>query len=1241
MSETSMAFAHPELGMMMWIWAAIVLGLVWLDGRGSDALDRLVSGAMQGRLVLRPSRWRRWARIALLGISGFAMIVALMQPQWGLRYVATPRIGAEIMIALDVSRSMLADDAKPSRLERAKAEISDLLSYLDNDYVGLIAFAGRATILSPMTPDKSFLRLALDSAGAHSVTRGGTSLAEPILRAVAGMGEAGPAQRALILITDGEDHDSFALDAAKRAAEAGIKIITIGFGDEAGSQIYVRDAKTGARTLLRDGSGQPVVSRLDGDLLREIALTTDGAFVPAGTGVLDLASIYEAHIADLTRGQLDERGRTIRDEAYQFFVLLALICLIAAVSTSSGRGDRGVESNRVAAGLLACLLLPLSTLPATSARAQAPAPLAADPSSALEPLSSTAENERHEAADRGEDPREKFNRANARLAAGEAVAAEALFRDARRDVTDDTELRYAATYNLGVAAVARADAALGGTESKASEALDALYVAADWFREAAAARPGEPDPRHNLDVTLRRALILADEIAKTDQRTLEVELDEMIETQRQRVLHSAALLEQVARSGELDAAESLRSVFRDSATEQRLVLSDANTLAERVARERAGLQSKPEAERSPEDVLRIGQLDGVLRYLDGAIERMGQTRRQLRQRRAERAYRRGSNALSELKRARDQLRDPVAQIGILLAEVGRLAQSTGALASAGLSKDSRLPAFLTQESAGIESSQIEARVEELAEGFASAAERARTASALSGASPYSSDPTAPTSGEEVDQEAQRIALTEAAPLVEAAATAMARVTQEIGIGDYRAALAAEVEVGEALTDARERFFDLPQLLNTTFADEERIVENSAPLEAEDALAREEFAAAIVALQEKNLARTLRLEDLLDREERKRLAEIEAAEQAAPPMQAEEGAATPRQLEGQRFDLAGQRLALATGAMMEVTDALPWVDGETAPNWPGANEAAQRASRHLDGMRTLFFSMAEHLRKLAQDQVEVLDRTQDAIALLNAESMAESIAESIAQPIAQSTSESGEESPPPGSTSVGSPLATRDQMSGPGVAGEQVEQEERGPILRGPETLVRTNGLAEDQEGLESRAREISDALFVQAEEMAQAPAEEAGPEAEGVRIRKAAEFVASAGLAMEEAFETLKGEMAPLPPARAAQALAISDLQKALELLSPPPPPENPKSDDEQSQESEESEQGEPEPEPEPEPEKEEGAPSAADSEERLDDGMDDPSQLLQGVRDREAERRRDRDREDQRRRSVPVEKDW
>ncbi|MFP6656148.1 MAG: VWA domain-containing protein, partial [Myxococcota bacterium] len=1133
MSELAMVFAQPELAWLMWIWAALLLLLVWLERRGSDALDRLVSEALQDRLVIRPSHWRRWTRLALIGLSGFAMIIALMQPQWGLRHVSTPRVGAEIMIALDVSRSMLADDAKPSRLARAKAEISDLLSYLKDDYVGLIAFAGRATILSPMTPDKSFLRLALDSAGPHSVTRGGTRLAEPILRAVAGMGEEGPSQRALILITDGEDHDSFALDAAKQPAEAGIKIITIGFGDEKGSPIYLRDSKTGVRRLLRDADGQAVISRLDGDLLREIALATDGAFVPAGTGVLDLASIYDEHIADLTRGQLEERGRTIRDEAYQFFLLVAMISLIAAVATSAGGGSR--RKAATGASLFFAVLL-FSALPLES-WAQAPPPISSAP-----PLESEEISE-HESGfknvNSGESPRVKFNRANERLRGGDSAAAEALLREARRDAKNDAELRYAATYNLGIAAVARADSLHGQQQS---DALDALYVAADWFREAAVMKPEASDPRHNLDVTLRRALMLADELAKKNQIGIEAELDTMIETQREHVMRAAALLEEIVRSGELDVAEILRPAFRDAATGQRLVLSDVETLAERVSRERQALLGRPEAARSPEEMLRTGQLEAVLKHLDGAIDRIGQTRRQFRQRRAERAYRRGSSALGELKRARDQLRNPVEQIGILLAEIAGLARSTAALEADGLSPEVALPAFLTRESTESDSQRIRARVEELARRLINGAEQAQSAMEADGFSAtFEADQ--PLTAEEANRAAQHIGLMEAAPLVEGAAKSMVRVSERIAAGEYHVALNRQIEVAEALAAAQERFFDLAQLLNATFAVEQKIAEISGPLYSENLPMRDEFASSLAALQEENLARTLRLEDLLEQEERIRITQIEAQAESVvgPSGQGDETAIDEeRDSENRRFQMARQRLALASGAMMEVADGFAGAGEAKSPNWSKINEASVRASTQLDAIRALFFSIVEHLRKLAMDQADVRDQTQDALALAvteapEAETMRPVIGEnSAASETASSASESS---------------------------------------LRGPETMRRTSALAVEQAGLAIRATEIADALLAQAEAIAEAPSEEAGPqaEAEGLRIRQAAESVASAGLAMTEALETLQADSRPLSPALAAENLAIEDLQKALEILSPPSPSEESKPSEDDSNQNQAS----------------------------------------------------------------------
>jgi len=328
-------FAAPHWIHLLWAVAVFIALLAWLERRGTGDLDRFIAGPLQQRLVLRTPPLHRGLRLTLLGLCGLFLTLALMRPQWGARLVTTPQVGARIMVCLDVSRSMLAEDVVPNRLERAKAEFRDLLGYLDGDQVGLIAFAGRASVLVPLTPDFSFLRLVLDETGPHSVTRGGTRLEEPIRKALAGFwegGGSGEISRSILLITDGEDQDSFPLEAAKAAAERGVRIIAIGFGDEAGSELLVTDSRTGVRALVRDSDGNPVRSRLDGELLREMALVTGGAYIPAGTGAVDLESIYQRHIAGLTRGQLNDGGYRVYNDIFQWPLLLALICLLAAVA---------------------------------------------------------------------------------------------------------------------------------------------------------------------------------------------------------------------------------------------------------------------------------------------------------------------------------------------------------------------------------------------------------------------------------------------------------------------------------------------------------------------------------------------------------------------------------------------------------------------------------------------------------------------------------------------------------------------------------------------------------------------------------------------------------------------------------------------------------------------------------------------------------------------------------------------
>jgi Ca-activated chloride channel family protein len=886
-------FAEPGAAHLFWALAAGVLLVAWLERRGGADLARFVGTALQASLVSRPAAWRRRLRLGLLALSAAFAIVALMRPQWGMRYVVTPSVSAEIMICLDVSRSMLAEDVPPTRLERAKAEITDLLAYLDGDQVGLIAFAGRATVLSPMTPDFGFLRLVLDAAGPHSVTRGGTRLEEPLRKALAGFGPPGQASRTILLITDGEDHDSFPLDAAKAAAEVGVRIIAIGFGDEAGSEVRVRDPETGVRSVLRDFAGAPVRSRLDGELLRELALTTGGAYVPAGTGVLDLESIYNEHIARLVRAEVEGRGRTQRDEVYGWAVLASLILLLASA---------GIAARSAAPALLVCLAL-FAPLPANAADPDSP--LAE--SAALEERAPVKDEEQAPVEDAA--PREIYNRGLTSLEAGDFEEAERWLGRARRGAKDDGELRQRASYNLGLVASARASA------SEPQEALGQLDVAAGWFRRAVELDPEDDDARHNLEVTLRRALILSDELARQDEADLAARLGELAERQRAQTGAVAGLLGAGGRDE--------RHAFRELATAQRTVLSDADALGARTADERDALGE------TPEDEMRGVQLSNVLHYLHRARERMGQTRRQLRERQGERAYRRSAAALDELKRAIDQLGDPLAALDAVVRETTRIAVETGMRSEGSL--DAPAPAWLTPEY--------------LAEGQRSVAERAAELGAR-----LRAGLDAPT--EDPEQARLLEAVREAEPLVERGRGALASAADALELRDLPGAMTYQREAVLALLAARERFLDLRGLIEAAHAEQANI---GVRLESGEGAELSNLQRA----QHRNLERAGRLD-----------AEIARERQASQ----EQGRATVEPEEGEVFESASTLLELARGEMGDAAHALD--QGEL----DAARAPAERARKHLASLRRLFFSIVDHLRETAAEQVQLGDETRDAAAL---------------------------------------------------------------------------------------------------------------------------------------------------------------------------------------------------------------------------------------------------------------------
>ena len=337
-----MDFAAPHWVHLAWPVLAVVMAAAYFELRTGETLAQFMSLPMQARLAWRQTRTRRIAKLSLFALTLTLGVVALMRPQSPMgTEVLSQNITADIMIVLDVSKSMLAEDAAPNRLARAKAEINELLERVDGQRVGLVVFAGRAAVKSPLTSDYGFFRLVLRDVNVGSVSRGGTRIGDAVRRSVAVFGPDRGTPRIMLLITDGEDHDSYPLEAVEEAVAAGVRIVAIGFGSETGSEVLLTDPDTGARNVLLDSDGNVVRSRLDGDLLREIALAAEGAYVPAGTSAVDLDSIVEAHIRPMVA---DVSARVVRNnptEHYRWFVLSALLSLVAAVWVGSTGGGRG------------------------------------------------------------------------------------------------------------------------------------------------------------------------------------------------------------------------------------------------------------------------------------------------------------------------------------------------------------------------------------------------------------------------------------------------------------------------------------------------------------------------------------------------------------------------------------------------------------------------------------------------------------------------------------------------------------------------------------------------------------------------------------------------------------------------------------------------------------------------------------------------------------------------------------
>ena len=344
-----MSIRIQNMAMLHLLWLVPILAGIIVYGwtRRKQALQRFIDAGLLDRIAMTDSAVRRRWKAAMILIAAFLVVCALSRPGWNPKPKTIERRGRDLVFVLDVSRSMQAEDLAPTRLERAKLAVGDCVERLAGDRVGLVVFAGSAAVKCPLTLDYGFFRMMLDDVSTDSIARGGTMIGDAVRRTMDEVFDDQEKQfKDMILITDGEDHDSFPVEAAKAAGESGVRIIAIGLGDEnEGKRIPVTD-ESGRKTFLKY-RGQEVWSRLDADTLRKMVnVTPGGKYLNVATGTIDLGDVYLKLVASAEKKDLESRTIERYEEKFQVFlgVAFALLCIETVISERRKRGmKRGMR----------------------------------------------------------------------------------------------------------------------------------------------------------------------------------------------------------------------------------------------------------------------------------------------------------------------------------------------------------------------------------------------------------------------------------------------------------------------------------------------------------------------------------------------------------------------------------------------------------------------------------------------------------------------------------------------------------------------------------------------------------------------------------------------------------------------------------------------------------------------------------------------------------------------------------
>ena len=343
-----MTFAHLWVLHFLWLLPLLALALMVQGRQRKKNVERFADPELLARLTGKDHKQRRFLKgVLLLSVLGL-MLFALAGPRWGSHLQEASQKGVDIMILVDVSRSMLVQDIQPDRLERAKQDLVDFLGVVRGDRVGLVAFSGTAFIQCPLTLDYAALEMFMGALQPDLIPVQGTDLGAAIDLGLSCFDFDSKTDKVMLLLTDGEDNERRGLRAAREAWKKGVKIFVFGVGGTSGGPVPAEDRKAG---LKRDREGKPVVSRLEEEYLERIATMAGGTYVRSVEGDLDLDTLYFDGIKSKTDAEILKTGKIrVHEERFSLFLLGALVFLLLE-GLIHDRGPKGSHVGTTGDGL--------------------------------------------------------------------------------------------------------------------------------------------------------------------------------------------------------------------------------------------------------------------------------------------------------------------------------------------------------------------------------------------------------------------------------------------------------------------------------------------------------------------------------------------------------------------------------------------------------------------------------------------------------------------------------------------------------------------------------------------------------------------------------------------------------------------------------------------------------------------------------------------------------------------------